>query len=74
MTKKLLKWVHIKYDVTPPVLECARCQHTREFHLPASIDDVAKQSEAFCESHKKCKEGEVESKCQKNRKQCQAKN
>lgn len=59
MTKKLLKWVHIKYDVTPPVLECARCQHTREFHLPASIDDVAKQSEAFCANHKYCKTSDM---------------
>lgn len=56
MTKKLLKWVNIRYDVTPPVLECVRCKGTREFHLPASIDDVVKQSEAFCESHKKCKD------------------
>ena len=53
--KKIPKWITLKYDVTPNVFVCERCHTVREVHLPAAIDDVVKQSEAFAESHKYCK-------------------
>jgi len=54
--KKIPEWILIKYDVKPPLFSCSRCGATRELHLPAAIDDFAKQSEAFAESHRNCKE------------------
>lgn len=54
--KKIPKWIFIKYDRKPNCFYCERCGATRESHLPAPIDDVAKQAEAFSESHKFCKD------------------
>ena len=55
--KKIPKWIFIKYDVKPNEYVCQRCGARREVHLPAPIADVAKQAEAFAESHKYCKAG-----------------
>jgi len=55
---KIPDWIIIKYDVQPPVLVCERCSETRELHLPAAVDDVVKQAQAFAEGHKFCKKPE----------------
>lgn len=53
---KIPYWINVNYNTTPPVFECTRCKATRELHFPAPINDVEKQSEAFCVYHKYCKE------------------
>jgi len=57
MTRKKIKpWITLKFDVIPNLMVCDRCGSTRELHLPAAIDNVTRQMEAFSESHKSCKE------------------
>lgn len=55
---KIPKYIILDYSRTPHELLCENCGKRRELHLPASIADVAKQSEAFAESHKFCKQRE----------------
>ena len=52
--KKIPRWIFLKYDQDPNYFLCKCCGGTRPVHLPAAIDDVVKQSEAFAESHKYC--------------------
>ena len=54
--KKIPSWIILKYDSDPNYYKCERCEAVREVHLPAPIDDVIKQAQAFAESHKYCKE------------------
>ncbi len=53
--KKIPAWIYIKYDKQPAYFLCERCKSEREVHMPAAIDDVLKQSEAFAETHRICK-------------------
>jgi len=52
--KKLPTWIVLKGNI-PPQFKCERCGDTRPVYLPAAIDDVLKQGQAFAESHKYCK-------------------
>jgi hypothetical protein len=48
---------HIVLDYSKDLNElvCKNCGDRRPLYLPASINDVVKQGEAFAESHKYCK-------------------
>ncbi|NUN52201.1 MAG: hypothetical protein HUU06_05360 [Planctomycetaceae bacterium] len=54
--KKSPDWLVLDYAVQPPLLTCRRCGATRTLHLPAAVDDVVLQTEAFGKSHLYCKE------------------
>lgn len=53
--KKIPKHIMLDYSKTPCEHLCMNCGDRRPLHLPASIDDVIKQFEAFAESHRHCK-------------------
>ena len=53
--KKIPKYIILDYSKQPSEFVCENCGERRQIHLPAVIDDVVKQGEAFAESHKYCK-------------------
>jgi len=53
--KRYPKYIVLDYSKQPPEFVCEKCGEKRELHLPAAIDDVVKQGEAFAISHQYCK-------------------
>jgi hypothetical protein len=56
--KKIPEHIILDYSEKPPKFICVYCGATRELRLPAMIDDVVRQHEAFAGSHKYCKQGQ----------------
>jgi hypothetical protein len=63
--KKITKHIKLDYSKRPNEFFCENCGGRRELHLPALIDDVVKQGEAFAESHRYCKNQKPETRNQK---------
>ena len=57
--KKIPKHIILDYHKQPPEYVCKNCGDRRQLHLPAEISDFIKQGEAFAESHRYCKNKEL---------------
>ena len=62
--KNIPEHIILDYNKQPTMMICKNCGEKRELHLPALVDDVIKQAQAFGESHKDCKEVRDEEKCE----------
>ena len=49
------KHIILDYTNDPSEFVCVNCGAKRQLHLPAAINDVVRQAEAFVETHKHCK-------------------
>lgn len=54
--KKLPTWILLDYSQQPPRFRCGRCDATRVLQLPALVEDVGLQADAFAEGHRGCAE------------------